>query len=100
MLFFAINGDGVAHELRRAFAVLVQIGLKAAIADIHLSQTGQDLIGAGVHIVGDKILPDFYLGLYFRRDPQCLRPCPEAGGSERSLVCDVGPSRKINQKNG
>ena len=60
VLFFAISGDGFADECGCAGSVLVDVGFEALVGDVHLAETGEDFVGAGVVVFGDVILQFFH----------------------------------------
>ena len=64
-LGFAVDFDGGSQEEGRAFSVPVDVPGEAVIVNIHLSQAGQDGLGAGVEIGSDEILPLLHQCLCF-----------------------------------
>ena len=59
-LFFAIDFDGVGNEACRALTVFIDIFLKTLVADVHLTETCEDIIGAMIKIRRDIVLQLFY----------------------------------------
>lgn len=53
--------DAFADIRCRALSVLVDVLREAFIGNIHLPETGEDLVGAGVHPVGDELPERFDL---------------------------------------
>ena len=62
-LFSAVVGDGFADEWGGAGGVFVDVILKTLVGDVHLAETGEDFVGAGVVVLGDVILQFFHQSL-------------------------------------
>lgn len=65
VLFFAIGGDGFADEGGGAWSVFVDVGFETFIGDVHLTETGEDFVGASVVVLGNVILQFIYQNLRF-----------------------------------
>ena len=55
-LFLAIDFDGFGNEFRSAFTVAVDILLESLVADVHLTEPCENIIGAMIKIRGDVVL--------------------------------------------
>ena len=53
---FTVGLDTRRSIRRRALAVPVDIFPEAVVGDIHLSQAFENVVGAGIEIVGDTLL--------------------------------------------
>ena len=60
VLFFAVGGDGFADKCGGAGSVFVDVILKTLVGDVHLAETREDFVGAGVVVFGDVILQFFH----------------------------------------
>lgn len=56
VLFLAVGGDGFTDECGGAGGVLVDVIFETLVGDVHLTETGEDFVGAGVVVFGDVIL--------------------------------------------
>ena len=59
-LFSAIGGDGGAYEGGGAGSLFIDIVLEALVGDVHFTEAGEDLAGAGVIVLGNIILQFFH----------------------------------------
>ena len=60
VLFSAIGGDGFADKCGGAWRVLVDVVLESLVGDVHLAETGEDFVCAGVVVLGNVVLQFFY----------------------------------------
>ena len=60
VLFSAIVGDGFADKCGGAGSVFVNVGFETLVGDVHLAETGEDFVCAGVVVFGDVILQFFH----------------------------------------
>ena len=60
VLFLAVGGDGFADECGGAGSVFVDVGFEALVGNVHLTESGEDFVGAGVVVLGDVILQFLY----------------------------------------
>ena len=60
MLFLAVGGDGFADESGGAGSVFIDIIFETLVGDVHLAETCEDFVGAGVIVLGDVILQFFH----------------------------------------
>ena len=56
MLFSAVGGNGFADEGGGAGSVFVDVIFETFVGDVHLAETGEDFVGAGVVVLGDMRL--------------------------------------------
>ena len=60
VLFSAVGGDCITDECGGAGSVFVDVVLETLVGDVHLAETDEDFVGAGVVVFGDVILQFFY----------------------------------------
>lgn len=78
----AVHLYGLTHKLRRTVPVpSVDIRTEALVRGVHFAQTCQNLFGAGVEVVGDKILPSAHHRLRIAAFEKNYRDC------QRSFNC-------------